>query len=305
MLPTSRGQLHVFEPRYLQLFEDLATKAGAPVDKAQGLRFGHILDPAVAPASHMADAVGESVKMPRLAVLATVKAVERTPMGTLLLDYEVSKRIKLLSIWQTQPYLLAAACFVADSVAPSDEVAVEELEWELYRQLQEVDRLNRQLQGSQTGLPESVHRYAPPVRPSRPRTIADYLSEAGHPAGAAISMWQRHGSVYGNLKQGRNPVEDPYAVRRSSLDVGGVLTERLGKDTRQELFSFAAAGMLELGQAEALALLASTDRAARLRWVSAAVGPFLEQQRAKASVERALKGSNSSGGGSGGGAAAL
>ena len=52
--------------------------------------------------------------------------------------------------------------------------------------------------------------------------------------------------------------------------------------------------MLELGPAERLALLTSTDRAARLQWVAAAVAPFLEEQRARASVARALKGARAS-----------
>lgn len=67
-----------------------------------------------------------------------------------------------------------------------------------------------------------------------------------------------------------------------------VVSEQLGKDTRQELFSFAAACMLELGPAERLALLLSRDRAARLQWVTAAVAPYLDEQRAKASVAKAL-----------------
>ncbi len=57
--------------------------------------------------------------------------------------------------------------------------------------------------------------------------------------------------------------------------------------------------MLELGPAERLALLTSTDRAARLQWVAAAVAPFLQELRARASVARALKGAGA-GAGTGG-----
>ncbi len=45
-----------------------------------------------------------------------------------------------------------------------------------------------------------------------PKTVADYLIAAGHPAGQSISMWQRHGSVYGNVKTSQ-PSQDPYEVR--------------------------------------------------------------------------------------------
>lgn len=46
--------------------------------------------------------------------------------------------------------------------------------------------------------------------------------------------------------------------------------------------------MLELGPAESLALLTTTDRVARLQFVAAAVAPFLQEQRAKASLARVL-----------------
>ncbi|GIL91734.1 hypothetical protein Vretimale_14864 [Volvox reticuliferus] len=297
LLPTATGTLHVFEQRFLQMFDDLASKAGGSILDANGVRFGHILSPSVAPPALLENAIGG---MPRLAVMATVKRVKRCDDGSLLLQYEGFKRIKLINIWQSQPYMMAAASFMTDNVSAAEEDLVDTLEWDLYRQLQEVGRLSKQLRTSDdapAGLPDSIPRFAPPARSSRPRTIADYLTDAGHPAGTSISMWQRHGSVYGNVKQGKDATQDPYSV----------LSERLGKDTRQELFSFAAAGMLELGPAESLALLTSTDRAARLQWISAAVTPFLEEQRAKASLVKALGRSGSSGGSgsSSGGAAAV
>ncbi|EFJ44671.1 hypothetical protein VOLCADRAFT_95111 [Volvox carteri f. nagariensis] len=187
-----------------------------------------------------------------------------------------------MTSYPTPSVWIAAASFMTDTVSPAEEGLVDTLEWDLYRQLQEVGRLSKQLKTSEdapAGLPYSI-----------PRCLgADYLTEGGHPAGTSISMWQRHGSVYGDVKQGKDAMQDPYAV----------LSERLGKDTRQELFSFAAAGLLELGPAESLALLTSTDRAARLQWVTAAVTPYLEEQRAKASLARVL-GSGGAGGEAGG-----
>ncbi|GLC33283.1 hypothetical protein PLESTB_000351000 [Pleodorina starrii] len=296
LLPTATGTLHVFEQHFLKMFDDLAAKAGGhDILSASGVRFGHILSPSVAPPALLENSIGG---VPRVGVLASVKRVTRLEDGSLMMQYEGSRRIKLLSVWQTQPYMIAAASFMTDSVSPSEESLVDSLEWDLYGYLQEVGRLSKQLRTSEdapAGLPDSIPRYAPPPRSSRPRTIADYLTEAGHPAGTSISMWQRHGSVYGNVKQGKDATQDPYAV----------LSERLGKDTRQELFSFAAASMLELGPAESLALLTSTDRAARLQWVAAAVEPFLEEQRAKASLARVLGRGGGGGAGGGGGGTAV
>ncbi|KAG2452369.1 hypothetical protein HYH02_002615 [Chlamydomonas schloesseri] len=260
-----------------------SSSGGVNVEALQGVRFGHVHAGAVPRGEGV---VPSDDSVPYVGVLACVKSAVRRPDGTLLLEYEGQRRIKLLSVWQAEPYMVAAACHLTDSGEGSDEDVVDLLEWELYGQLQEVGRLSQLLATDDSAplqLPDSVPRYAPPSRPTAgrgPRTLAEHLTAAGHPAGAQISMWQRFGSVYGGGRAAREPADDPYSV----------LSERLGKDTRQELFSFAAAGMLELGPAERLALLTSTDRAARLQWVAAAVAPFLEEQRARASVARALRG---------------
>lgn len=57
--------------------------------------------------------------------------------------------------------------------------------------------------------------------------------------------------------------------------------ESLAKDVRQELFSFSCATSLELGQAEALALLITRDRGSRLQYVLQAVDPYLNELRAR------------------------
>ncbi|PNH07805.1 hypothetical protein TSOC_005692, partial [Tetrabaena socialis] len=275
-----------YEPRFLHMFQDLAAKAAG--GQLVGARFGHVLSPGAAPPALMAGSVGG---VPRVGVLAGITGATAHADGTLLLEYQGLRRIQLLSIWQSQPYLVGAASYMADEAEPSDAGALDVLEWELHGLLQELGRLTRQLSGpggAPAGLPESIARYAPqlPPRSPQPRTIAQYLTDAGHPAGNAISTWQRHGSLYGAVNRGKDAVQDPYAV----------LSEQLGGDTRAELFSFAAACLLELGPAEQLALLTSRDRAARLRWVAAAVGPFLEEQRARASVERVLGGLQDGGG---------
>jgi hypothetical protein len=48
------------------------------------------------------EALAEGV--PRLGLLAAVRAATTLPDGTLLIDYELERRVKLLSVWQTEPY---------------------------------------------------------------------------------------------------------------------------------------------------------------------------------------------------------
>jgi hypothetical protein len=49
-------------------------------------------------------------------------------------------------------------------------------------------------------------------------------------------MWRRHGTVYGTRAKVKQSAADPYLLLR----------EQVGKEQRQELFSFAAAGMLQV-----------------------------------------------------------
>ncbi len=95
----------MFEPRFLQLFQDLADKA--PGRTIEGTKFGHLLNPDVAPPALLAE--GHVGGMPRVGVLATVKGVSRNPDGSLMVEYEGSKRIRLLSIWTSEPYLVGRA----------------------------------------------------------------------------------------------------------------------------------------------------------------------------------------------------
>lgn len=67
-----------------------------------------------------------------------------------------------------------------------------------------------------------------------------------------------------------------------------MLRDQMGKERRQELFSFAAASVLELGLPERVALLQCRDTAARLQFVAAAVQPHLQDLVARVSVRQAL-----------------
>lgn len=64
--------------------------------------------------------------------------------------------------------------------------------------------------------------------------------------------------------------------------------DQLAGRQRQELFSFAAAQMLELGLPERLALLHCRDTSARLQFIAAAVQPYLADLLARVSVKQAM-----------------
>ncbi|KAI8473135.1 MAG: hypothetical protein J3K34DRAFT_466748 [Monoraphidium minutum] len=280
---------------------------------APRLRFGHILSPGAAPPALLEGSVGG---LPAVGVYARVTHLEEAAGGAeLTVHYEGVRRFKLLAVDDRgAPYPLAAVqCFkllaVDDRGAPYPLAAVQwydddtpslplpareaisSLEVDVLRTLCEIQRLSARLGAAGGGaggggaqLPPEVARHAPPPPAARGST-ADYLRAAGVPAGEAIATWQRHGSVYGRPAERKRSAADPYEHLR----------EKIAKEHRQELFSFAAANCLELGLAERLALLLSRDTAARLGYVLYAARPHLSDLAARAAVESAV-------GGGGGGA---
>jgi hypothetical protein len=85
--------------------------------------------------------------------------------------------------------------------------------------------------------------------------------------GQDIAMWRRSGSVYGGSGNASRPgAVDPY---------GFVTSKLLPKEERQELFSFAAASLVDgMGNLESLTLLESRYTSARLSWVLQAIDPY-------------------------------
>ena len=67
-----------------------------------------------------------------------------------------------------------------------------------------------------------------------------------------------------------------------------MVAEELDKGRRQELFSFAASQMLELGLPERSALLGSQDTGGRLQYVLTALRPYLRELEARASLRGVL-----------------
>ncbi|KAF8061972.1 hypothetical protein HT031_004232 [Scenedesmus sp. PABB004] len=304
--PAQAGQLMVFEPRYLSLFTDLQQAAAAAAARGgrAELQFGHVVSAEAAPPALLAEgAVGG---LPGTGVVATVRSIEALEGGRLAVHYRGWRRFRLLAIDRdAKPYPVAAAAWLDDAPPPpgpgaaAAQAAVDALELEVHGLLQQVAAYAAQLGLHAHGpgaapdggvLPEAVRLYAPPPPPPPRRAgVADYLVRAGGPTGAAVATWQRMGSVYDDGGGGgrrrsssaaRPPDTDPYQKARDAV---------LGKARRQELFSFAAASLLELGVAERLALLTSRDTGARLQFVAAAVRPFLSELVARAAVKQAVQ----------------
>lgn len=74
----------------------------------------------------------------------------------------------------------------------------------------------------------------------------------------------------------------------SLLRAAQLVRDSMCKERRQELFSFAAASVLELGLPERLALLECRDTAARLQFVAVACQPHLQDLVARVSLQQAL-----------------
>ncbi|GBF88650.1 hypothetical protein Rsub_01549 [Raphidocelis subcapitata] len=298
LLPSQGGVVRVFEPRFLALFRDQQRAAAAGAARPPQLRFGHVLSPAAAPPALLDGAVGG---LPGVGVYCRVTRVEEAAGGgELLVRYEGVRRFKLLAVEsEREPYPLAAVNWYDDDLAglpPQERAAVDSLEREVMALLAEAARLSRRLGGAGgaagegkgegegrgggfgggSELPAELLRYAPP--PAAACGTEDYLRAAGVPAGEAIAVWRRHGSVYGAPTARRAAAGDPYQALR----------EAVAKERRQELFSFAAAGCLELGTVERLALLLSRDAAARLAYVAEAARPHIAELAARAAVKGAL-----------------
>ena len=91
-------------------------------------------------------------------------------------------------------------------------------------------------------------------------------------------MWRQAGGDAAQSRAQRGQQADPYVALR----------EGVGRARRQELFSFAAAAVLEPSVVTRIALLLTTDTAARLQFILEVVKPHLQHLRAQAAVKAAL-----------------
>mmetsp|Transcript_5609 Transcript_5609/g.15699 ORF Transcript_5609/g.15699 Transcript_5609/m.15699 type:complete len:307 (-) Transcript_5609:447-1367(-) len=268
----------VFEPRYLEMFSDICRDT--PPGSQQ--TFVHILCGRAAPLAAMDDSLGGVL---RVGVLCTVKHVDETPDGRMMIQYEGIRRVSLVSIMQTLPYMIAAVEWFDDEplVKPETQACVANLEKDLWKALLEIEELTRALNGGRdvsAVLPPSVAKYAPNLDANM--TSVDYLIQDGDVAGRSISQWLRSspdGSSTKSKSRSGFTADDPYKAVRDSLN-----------PRRTEIFSFSAACIVDMGIPERLALLRSLETDGRLQWVRSAIEPYLAELRAKAALQRTLKG---------------
>lgn len=151
-------------------------------------------------------------------------------------QYVGLRRFQLLSVDnESKAYAVAAATWLDDvaPAAPAAAALTDTLELDVFRLLQQVAKYSQQLAAASASnpsssgagssssssspaqpqvLPEAVFMYAPP--PPTKQSVAQYLTNAGVPAGQRIATWQRMGSVYDGDTGGKEkPTADPYQVR--------------------------------------------------------------------------------------------
>jgi Lon protease-like protein len=303
LLPTAGGLLTIYEPQYLQLFKHL--QATYPQG---GGSFLHILSSQSAP-------IGLT-DQPRVGCAAKITSATSQLNGTLLVEYEGYRRVQVLLTNDANsntinndndsvlPYTTVAAEWYddlpADELETSSVASLDAAERDLAFALKALQRVMGQLLPGKT-LPDAVLKYAPV--PGAPRTSYDALKKAGHKAAVAIDTWRRHGSVYSTCSSsGSGRVQGEAKVKSNRHTTGRGSGQSQQPDPymefqqqlegtagrRQELFSFAAAQLLDAGTVEYSALLLSRDTEARMAFVLNAVRPYLNQLSAELAVQNAL-----------------
>mmetsp|Transcript_17629 Transcript_17629/g.45874 ORF Transcript_17629/g.45874 Transcript_17629/m.45874 type:complete len:385 (-) Transcript_17629:78-1232(-) len=278
--PSNTGMLNVFEPRYLEMFGDLQRDT-PPHSRAS---FVHILSAQAAPPAALEDAVGDAV---RVGVLCQVTQVDKTPDGRMLVEYEGVRRVSIVSITQSAPYKVANVEWVDDDPVPAGEEGEEEqklaaLEAEVWACLLDIERLTKALSSKRnapSSLPPEIGKYAPHL--DSDMTSVDYLMQEGGTAGQSIKQWMRSGSSVGKSAKSKSKAGG------SAVDPYKAVTRMLSP-RRPELFSFAAAGLIDLDIPARLALLRSRDTSGRLQWVLNAIQPFQQELRTRYSLQKTL-----------------
>lgn len=286
--PLDSGVLRVFQPQYLSMFRDLLANAWTePGPGSDAPRFIHCLSTAAAPRALLMDKSATVEGLPRVACTAAVRGVQHMPDGTMEVRYEVTRRVQLINL---KPYGVGntkyqnALAEWYDDEEPQEPELADELEAKLYAALHDLAGLSSAL-GGHDSLPPAVHRYAPPAgtrgaagdNEGQGEPLVELLKRHGKPAAAQrISTWRRASGMGAPAR--RKPALDPYDRMR----------EELGKEKRQEMFSFAAAAMLEADTPTRTALLMSRDTAARMAFVIKCLEPYAQQLRAQAAVQKAL-----------------
>jgi len=306
LLPTSRGMLRAFEPKFLDMFSRL--RDDSPSKNGRGARFMHILSPKAAPPAMLDNTTPAIQGLPSIGCCAIIKAITTAPDQSLIVEYSGHRRV-LLHLVQgggddqhnnsfgnkvdngnmndnndTETIFYAAGEWY-DDIEPEEldpigtVSSIYAAERDVAGIVQQIAKLSRKIDPENSQLPDALVRYAPPSKSGQAKpTSYDALKAAKHPAATSIEMWRRSSTP----RRANTPKEthaDPY-IQASEL---------LGRLRRQEMYSFAAATLLQLGIPEATALLLSRDTAGRLQFVLEAARPYLAQLSAEAALKGALE----------------
>jgi hypothetical protein len=222
-----------------------------------------------------------------------IESIKTAPDGSLVVEYSGHRRV-LLHLVQNRDSSFAEGVSDSNSILYAagewyDDIEPENLdpsgtvssiyaaEGDVAGIVDQIAKLSRKLDPENNArLPDALKRYEPAGQ-KRP-TSYDALKAAKHPAATSIDMWRRSGS-----KSSSSPPRDAHADPYSQVG------EQVGRLRRQELYSYAAAQLLQLGIPEATALLLSRDTAGRLQFVLEAARPYLAQLSAEAALKGALE----------------
>ena len=310
LLPTMKGSLRAYEPHYVKMFEKLRDVLSETQDRRA--KFLHILSPSVTPPA-MQDSK-TTLGLPAVGTVAVIESVEEVRDGSLIVNYVGDRRARVHLVTEDSltgvqapdsfseedndnnehsvKRLLSAAVswygdrdpevFAVGEKSGKARASLDGIERDVHAMVCLLRKLSRKVNPNESVLPESILKYAPPSGGKSQRlTSYDRLKAAGHQAASAIDMWRRHGSVYKSPggAQVDSTIQDPYSE----------LSERLAKPTRQEMYSFALASLLQMGIPEAGALLLSQSTEDRLVWISeACIRPYLAQLQAQAALINAV-----------------
>jgi len=298
----------MFEKRVLGL--ELWNSDSLEIPEEPSLRpvFGHILQPEAAPApirmqESLAGRAGVALKV---GCLASVLSVEREEGGPLLVEYETVRRFLVKGLQGRGEggadggvggeggYNVAAVEWLndvdentisVDGIARSGEVQAQELadytsevERAVYSYVTQIYEISAKL-GKGGALPESILRYAPEMRAPKKESPMSYTSVGSWERETAVWKAAREKSLGRGLRQ--KPQTDPYRVAQE--------TTGLGKELRQELFSFACASIIDGSIPQNCVLLRSRSTLSRLEFVLKTAEPFLESLRTELKMNDALK----------------
>ena len=271
--------------------------------------FGHILQPEAAPApiKMQESLTGRAGVALKVGCLASVLSVEREEGGPLLVEYETVRRFLVKGLQGRGGeggadggfggeggYNVAAVEWLndvdentisVDGIARSGEVQAQELadytsevERAVYSYVTQIYEISAKL-GKGGALPESILRYAPEMRAPKKESPMSYTSVGSWERETAVWKAAREKSLGRGLRQ--KPQTDPYRVAQE--------TTGLGKELRQELFSFACASIIDGSIPQNCVLLRSRSTLSRLEFVLKTAEPFLESLRTELKMNDALK----------------